>query len=85
MGTAMHKTQHIKQRMAQRGVTQAMVDLVVRYGDLEGDRVVLSRKASEELMRELRTLAKILDKGGLVVVSSGGTQITTYNYQGRNH
>lgn len=81
----MHKTKHFQQRMTQRGISQAMVDLVLSYGESDGDRVVLSRKATARLMEAARSLAKILDKGGLVVVASGDAQLTTYNYQGRCH
>lgn len=81
----MHKTKHIQQRMSQRGISQDMVDLVLSYGEAEGDKVILNRKASARLMAAARTLAKILDKGGLVVVTSGDAQLTTYNYQGRGH
>lgn len=81
----MHRTKHIQQRMSQRGISRDMVDLVLNYGQHEGDKVILSRKASARLMEAARTLAKILDKGGLVVVASGDAQLTTYNYQGRGH
>jgi len=81
----MHKTKHIQQRMSQRGISQEMVSLVLSYGESEGDKIILDRKASARLMEAARTLAKILDKGGLVVVSSGDAQLTTYNYQGRSH
>ena len=81
----MHKSKHFQQRMSQRGISQDMVDLVLSYGEPEGDKVILSRKASARLMEAARTLAKILDKGGLVVVASGDVQLTTYNYQGRGH
>lgn len=81
----MHKTKHIHQRMSQRGISRDMVDLVLNYGDCQGDKIVLSRKASARLMEAARTLAKILDKGGLVVVTSGDAQLTTYNYQGRSN
>jgi len=81
----MRKTRHFQQRMTQRGINQDMVDLVLSYGETDGDKVILSRKASARLMEAARTLAKILDKGGLVVVASGDAQLTTYNYQGRSH
>ena len=81
----MQKTKHIQQRMSQRGISQDMVDLVMSYGESQGDKVILSRKASTRLMEAARTLAKILDKGGLVVVTCGDAQLTTYNYQGRSH
>lgn len=80
----MHKTKHFQQRMGQRGISQAMIDLVLGYGDNEGSKVVLSRKKSEQLREALRTLMKIVDKGGLVVVAAGDAQITTYNYAGRS-
>ena len=80
----MHKTKHFQQRMSQRGISQAMIDLVLGYGDNEGSKVVLSRKKSEQLREALRTLMKIVDKGGLVVVAEGDAQITTYNYAGRS-
>lgn len=80
----MHKTKHFRQRMGQRGISQAMIDLVLGYGDNEGSKVVLSRKKSEQLREALRTLMKIVDKGGLVVVAEGDAQITTYNYAGRS-
>lgn len=81
----MHRTRHFQQRMSQRGINQEMVDLVLSYGETDGDKVILSRKASARLMEAARTLAKILDKGGLVVVASGDAQLTTYNYEGRGH
>lgn len=81
----MHKTRHMQQRMSQRGINKAMVDLVLSHGETDGDKVILSRKASASLLEAARTLAKILDKGGLVVVASGDAQLTTYNYEGRDH
>ena len=81
----MNKTAHIRQRMGQRGISSDMVDLVMGYGKTEGDRIVLSRKHSARLLAAARTLNKIVDKGGLVVVANGDAQITTYNYTGRKH
>jgi hypothetical protein len=81
----MNRSSHFKQRMAQRGITQDMVDMVMGYGELEGDRIVLTRKASARLAKAARTLTQILDKGGVVVVASGDVQLTTYKYDGRSH
>jgi len=81
----MKRTGHFSKRMAQRGVSQDMVELVVQYGEMEGDKIILSRKASARLMQAARTLGKILDKGGVVVVVSGEAQLTTYNYHGHSH
>jgi hypothetical protein len=81
----MSQSSHFKRRMSQRGITQDMVDMVMGYGELDGDRVVLSRKASARLAKAARTLVRILDKGGVVVVASGSVQVTTYKYEGRSH
>jgi hypothetical protein len=81
----MHKTAHFQQRMNQRGIDQAMVDLVLGYGEANGDKIVLNRRRAGRLASAARSLMKILDKGGVVVVAAGDTQLTTYNYQGRSH
>lgn len=86
----MQTSNHAKQRMSQRGVSREMVDLVLTHGAVENDRYVMSRKEAdrliEEMQRDLRVLQKIRDKGGVVVVSTDDTLITTYNFQGqRNH
>lgn len=77
----MHKTVHIQKRMSQRGITQDMVALVMAHGDLEGDKVVLGRKQSKRLLRAYQTLVKVLDKGGIAVVTQDDALITTYNFK----
>ncbi len=80
----MYKTKHIERRMSQRGISQAMLDLVLVYGE-EGPagRVFISRKGADRLFRDLRAVSKMLDKGGVEVVVEGEALITAYNYQGR--
>lgn len=84
----MRTTVHIQQRMAQRGITGRMIDLVLEHGNFERDKVVLGRKDAQRLLDEMRAkeavLKKIIDKGGLVVVSDSDALITTYNYNGRH-
>ena len=79
----MHATRHFVQRMSQRGVSRDMVEVVRDFGVPEGDKLVLGQrdagKAIEVLMRQLRVLKRIQDMGGLVVVESGESLITTYN------
>jgi hypothetical protein len=81
----MQQTQHIKQRMSQRGISSDMVELVLAHGIPDQDRYVLGRKEAlrllEEFQRSERLLKKILDKGGVVVVADGNALITTYNYK----
>lgn len=83
----MHSTHHVRKRMAQRGISKDMVDYVLCNGKPEKDRVVMGRKEAlrmlESLQRQQRLLKKILDKGGVVVVSDGDAIITTYNHYGR--
>ena len=73
--------------MSQRGVSRDMVSVVRQYGALDGNKVVLGRRAAglaiSELMAQLRTLKKIQDKGGLVIVEDGESLITAYNFSGR--
>ena len=80
----MHATQHIQQRMSQRGVSRDMVELVLDHGRPEQNKYILGRKEAsrrlELLQRESRLLKKVLDKGGVVVVADGDALITTYNY-----
>jgi CTP-dependent riboflavin kinase len=81
----MHITEHIKARMSQRGISNAMVEVALQYGDINNDKTILGRKAAmrvlEKLQRQQQVLKKIIDKGGVVVVTEDDTLITTYNYQ----
>jgi hypothetical protein len=81
----MHTTQHVMQRMGQRGISRDMIDLVLEYGEIDQDKRVLGRKHAQRLLkileRQIRVTKKILDKGGVVVVDSGTALITTYNYK----
>ena len=79
----MHITQHVMQRMSQRGVSGEMVDFVLNHGQLEQDKYVLGKRQALELLDELqkkeRVVKKILDKGGVTVVAQDEVLITTYN------
>ena len=85
----MRPTQHIKQRMSQRGITQKMVDLVLALGTIHGDKYVVGRKEARQRLLELdnerRVLTQILDKGGVEVVTEGDVLITTYNRNSKNN
>lgn len=83
----MQQTVHMNQRMNQRGITMDMVDLALEYGEIERDRWVLNRKGVERTIKDLehrlRTAKKVLDKGGVVVVSDGDALITAYNFNSK--
>ena len=83
-----HSTKHLKQRMSQRGITADMIEVVGQFGLIHGDRTQLTRRELEDLLARLRsaqrTVMKLLDKGGIVVVEDGGALITTYNLNSYN-
>lgn len=78
----MAKTRHIHKRMSQRGIKSRLVDLVSQFGMNQDDKVILSRKNTEALLRALdglrSQLLEVHAKGGMAVVEQGGNQITTY-------
>lgn len=78
----MEKTAHSVARMNQRGITATMIDLVMNYGEPDGDKTVLSARTCREVIEELKQTQKKLEhaikKGGLTVVSSDDTVITAY-------
>jgi len=79
----MHATNHVQERMSQRGISRDMIEYVLTNGTPERDKVIMGRKEAlrllEVLQEEQRLLKKILDKGGVVVVADGNAVITTYN------
>ena len=81
---AMNYTQHADRRMNQRGISKKMTDLVLQYGKIEQDKRVLNNKDAKKLLQqlkdEIRVIMKIIDKGGMVVVTEEGNVITTYKY-----
>lgn len=80
----MNYTQHADRRMNQRGISKKMTDLVLQYGKIEQDKRVLNNKDAKKLLQqlkdEIRIIMKIIDKGGMVVVSEEDSVITTYKY-----
>ncbi|MCL1092791.1 hypothetical protein [Shewanella kaireitica] len=78
----MAKTRHINQRMNQRAISQQMLEIVKMFGVDEGDKTVLNKKGIDAALVELNDLAKTMQKmksrGGLVLVESGDTELTTY-------
>ena len=80
----MYETLHINQRARQRGITNRMIELTLEYGIVQSDKVKLGTRRIKKLLRthkHIKTdLLKILDKGGLIVVISGASLITAYNW-----
>lgn len=78
----MAKTRHIQKRMSQRAIREEMIDLAMKFGIQDHDKVIFSKKGIQEFLYELNTIKKtaqkMMEKGGIVVVESGGSLITTY-------
>ena len=76
-------TNHILARMSQRGLPKKLVDLAFEYGKGKGDKLVLNKKATQMMIREIdsirKELLRILDKGGVTVVVENDIYITVYN------
>ena len=87
MEVDMQATQHVMQRMSQRGVTGEMVDFVINNGSVDQDKYVVGKKQALDLLNDLRkqerVIKKILDKGGVTVVAIDDFLITTYNCSGQ--
>ena len=79
----MAKTRHIQHRMSQRGIKSEMLDVVQQFGTWNGDKCILNRQACNDVLTELdrikRSVLKMKERGGLVLVQERGTDITTYD------
>lgn len=82
-------TNHFSNRMNQRGITWAMVNLVLEYGEDFQDKIILTKKRLKKLVKrhtsDRKNLMKLLDKGGCTVVLAEGYFVTTYNCNSNNH
>ncbi len=79
----MAKTRHIHQRMNQRAITSQMLEIVKMFGVDDGDKTILNSKGIDAALDELQKLSKQMqrmrERGGIVLVESGDTEITTYD------
>ncbi len=77
------KTRHIQKRMSQRGISQELLEIALQFGEPVNDKCVLNYKSARQVIFELerlkRGLQKVLDKGGLVVVTADESLVTTYD------
>lgn len=80
----MSNTRHIHARCSQRGIKQSMLDLVKEFGTLSGngEKIVLNRKGIDQVLKTLNALKQDLmaasNRGGYVLISDHGTDITVY-------
>jgi len=61
-----------------------MIELTLEHGIAQADKIKLGTRRIKSLLQTHKylkaDLLKILDKGGLVVVISGNSMITAYNW-----
>lgn len=80
----MKKTKHIDKRMNQRGITQDMIDFTLNFGEITNDKWFTNKKILQEsisqLEQQIKTAKRLLDKGGIVVVSEDESLITAYHF-----
>lgn len=76
-------TSHCQARMSQRGLPKKLVDLVLEFGKYSGDKLILNKKATHKVIKEIdsirKELLRVMDKGGITVVLDNDTLITAYN------
>jgi hypothetical protein len=56
----MKKTRHFQERMDQRCISDKMVDLALRFGAEDGEKIILNQKVSRLLAEELKAYRKSL-------------------------
>lgn len=48
----MNASRHLKARMQQRSISKAELDIVMAFGDVNGDKVFLNKQRTEELLKQ---------------------------------
>lgn len=48
----MNVSKHLKVRMQQRSISKAELDIVMAFGDVNGDKVFLNKQRTEELLKQ---------------------------------
>ncbi|MGB4269625.1 MAG: hypothetical protein WBK20_10645 [Spirochaetota bacterium] len=83
----MKYTQHFAKQTHNRGITNTMVELVQLFGYEFGDRIVLDKKQTRQLLDEVNALRheliKMYEKGGVALVEKNGALITAFAIQKR--
>ena len=75
----MQTTKHCLSRMSQRGITKDYLELALIYGDVNGDQIILNKKSTLKIIKDLKGLMHILDNGGITIVAKNDAVITAYN------
>lgn len=84
-------TFHAHQRMNARGISKSMIELVMQYGQIKGEKYFLNRKHIQCLLEEIDSqqrslqrlrakMIKLIDKGGVTVVIDNEKILTLYDF-----
>ena len=80
----MSMTRHMQERMSERAISFAMIQLVEGFGvsSSQGDKTILNADALNLMIKEirncLRDLEKMKSRGGVTLVECNDIKITTY-------
>lgn len=90
MAKTIKDTLHYQARKTQRGLTSGMLDLAAQFGEpMDDGKVVLSAKAAqgmiEQMNRMKEELMRLAKRGGAVLVSENGVNITAYGLDSYKH
>lgn len=84
----MYKTRHLHKRLNQRGITEAVLKILLNYGFEYGEKRTLDRTNCLELSDLFAHLKKVTDKmaekGGYTLVATKETLITVYRLDSYN-
>lgn len=54
--TLMKATTHLESRMNQRAIRKAELDIVMAFGEVDGDKVIVNKQRAKELLMEFKFL-----------------------------
>jgi len=82
--STIERSGHMDERQRQRGIGNADVELVMRYGEAVDDGFVLSDRALELARCDIKRVLQRLDHlAGVAVIEQGGTLVTVYRADAR--
>jgi DNA repair protein RadC len=60
-------TRHIKEKMSQRGINKELLEIVLIYGIVRKDKVILNRKLCKKILVKLDTHNRKVKRGGNIL------------------
>ena len=82
----MSRTRHFKQRLSQRSIEDGMVDVLLQFGVVDGDKLILNRDSclflAEIFEKMKQTMLRMSKKGGVTIVEADNVLLTAYIFNG---